>query len=118
MRAAMVRMLRGYETVLAATGEAAKKILAADPDFDLILCDVMMPRVSGVDLHEWLVQANPALAEKVVFVTGGAFTPRVRDYLQNTENIWVEKPIDVGSFKKIVNDRIRLHRATQEAPLA
>jgi PAS domain S-box-containing protein len=115
MRTAMVRMLRGHETVLASTGEVAKGILEDDPAFDLILCDMMMPKVSGMDLHRWLAQENPHLAEQVIFITGGAFTPRAQDYLSTVDNLWLEKPLDVGNFKKIVNDRVRLVKGLKGA---
>jgi len=75
VRAAMVRMLKDHDVVEAASGERAKETLEADQAFDLILCDMMMPAMSGVDLHEWLEASHPDLARQVVFITGGAFTP-------------------------------------------
>jgi CheY-like chemotaxis protein len=42
--------------------------------FDLILCDLMMPEMSGMDLHRRLLQSAPDQAAKITFMTGGAFT--------------------------------------------
>jgi PAS domain S-box-containing protein len=111
IRGAMVRMLRGHDVVQAASGEEARKVLKADQAFDLILCDMMMPGLSGVDLHEWLATAYPNLAQQVVFITGGAFTPRAREHLTRVSNIRLKKPFDVANFKKIVAELIVAHRA-------
>jgi PAS domain S-box-containing protein len=107
IRSAMVRMLKGNEVVAAGSGEEAQKILETDQAFDLILCDMMMPTMSGVDLHEWLVSTYPALARQVVFITGGAFTPKAQEYLKKVDNIRLEKPFDVANFKKIVSELLR-----------
>jgi len=110
IRSAMVRMLKGNEVVEAGSGEEARKILEADQAFDLVLCDMMMATMSGVDLHEWLLAEHPALASQVVFITGGAFTPKAREYLSKVSNIRIEKPFDVANFKKIVSELIVAHR--------
>jgi PAS domain S-box-containing protein len=107
IRAIMARILRGHETVLASTGENAKQILENDQKFDLILCDMMMPKVSGMDLHAWLLQEIPRLAKQLIFVTGGAFTPRAREYLEKIDNIRLEKPFDVTKFISVVNDQLQ-----------
>ncbi len=115
IRAAMSRMLKGNEVVQAGSGEEARDILQGDQDFDLILCDMMMPTMSGVDLHEWLLATHPALAKQVVFITGGAFTPKGRAYLAKVSNIRLDKPIDMANFKKIVGELIVAHQAKREA---
>ncbi len=89
------------------------KILEADQAFDLILCDMMMPDITGMDLHRWLAEGQPRLAEQVIFVTGGAFTPRARDYLSKLDNRIVEKPIGVAALRKIVGDHISRAKAVR-----
>ena len=49
--------------------------------FDLILCDLMMPEVSGIDFYDELSRIAPELAQRVVFITGGVFTDRARAFL-------------------------------------
>jgi PAS domain S-box-containing protein len=106
VREVMSRMLEAHEVVQAASGEEAKKILEEDQAFDLILCDVMMPTVSGTDLHSWLEKHDAELAGKFVFVTGGAFTPLTGEYLSRVDNLKIEKPFRPFHIVKIVNDRI------------
>src|SRR5690606_33269447 len=49
--------------------------------YDAIVCDVMMPEMSGIDFHAELARAQPELATQVIFLTGGAFTLRAREFL-------------------------------------
>jgi C4-dicarboxylate-specific signal transduction histidine kinase/CheY-like chemotaxis protein len=88
----IARMLRGHELVMAGDGEAALwECLSRD--FDLILCDVMMPRMDGSAFYESLKDHRPKLAARVVFMTGGAFTPGTRAFLDRVPNARIEKPI-------------------------
>ncbi|HEX7668248.1 MAG TPA: ATP-binding protein, partial [Polyangiaceae bacterium] len=90
----LARMLRGHEIVIAGDGEAALwECLARE--FDLVLCDVMMPRMDGPAFYQALCEHRPALATRVVFMTGGAFTAGTRAFLEGVPNAHIEKPIQV-----------------------
>jgi CheY-like chemotaxis protein len=102
---AMRRILRrDHDVSVATSGMQGKEILEKDPSFDLILCDLMMPDISGMDLHAWLEERNPKLAQKMVFVTGGAFTPVAKEFLQRVDNLRLEKPFDPKDLKAIIAD--------------
>jgi hypothetical protein len=47
-----------------------------------------------MDLYDWLTREDPDLAEKMIFVTGGAFTPRAKAFLGRVKNPRLEKPFD------------------------
>ncbi len=111
IRTAIRRMLKKYEVIEAGSGKEARQVLQNDRAFDLILCDIMMPEMSGVDLHEWLVETYPSSARQVVFITGGAFTPRTREYLSKVGNLLIEKPFETAAFKKIVSELIVVARS-------
>ena len=113
IRASMRRMLRGHDVVEAASGAEAKRLLEQDQAFDLVLCDMMMPAVSGMDLHQWLTAFCPRLASQLVFITGGAFTPNSRDYLAKADNLRIEKPFDAVNLRKIVSELIVAARSRQ-----
>ena len=90
---AMVRVLaREQDTVLVTSGVEARELLSRDQGFHGVLCDLMMPEVTGMDLHEWLLEHNPDLARRTLFVTGGAFTPRAQAFLKQVENTVLQKP--------------------------
>lgn len=111
IRGALKRILRGHEVVEAGSGEQGQEVLSKDQGFDVILCDMMMPRVSGVDVHKWLLEHHPQLARKLAFVTGGAFTPNAREYLEKVSNLRVEKPFDPTNLQKMVADWVRASKA-------
>jgi len=112
IRSLMERLLgKQHEVVKAESGAAAIELLEHDQSFDLIICDMMMPAVSGMDLHKWLVDKNPELAKNVLFITGGAFTPKTREYLAQIDNLRVEKPFDSKDLQHMVNELISATRA-------
>lgn len=104
LRAALVEILSDYETVEAASGAEAIEVLRRDQAFDLIVCDMMMSDLSGMDLHEWLTENHPVLAEHFVFITGGVFTARAREYLKKVDNTALEKPFALPTFLKVVTE--------------
>ena len=65
-----------YDVELALGGSEALDRLAHDDRWDAILCDLMMPQVDGVAIFEWVSEHRAALADRMLFCTGGAFTPR------------------------------------------
>jgi len=107
IRGAIQRMLgREHDVVTAASGEEARELLTRDRRFDLVFCDLMMPKLSGMDLHAWLAQVDPPLAEQVVFLTGGAFTPGAAEYLAKTRNLRVEKPFETASLRRLTSELV------------
>ncbi len=86
------------------TGGAAEALasIATQPDLDIILCDLMMPEVSGIELYRELASRHPELAARVVFITGGAFTPEATAFLRQTGNPLLEKPFDLPRLRELV----------------
>lgn len=74
-------------------GEEALNILASDQQFDAILCDLMMPRLDGPGLHEIVSKRWPGLEQRFVFCSGGAVTPRIREFLGGQRLRLVNKPV-------------------------
>lgn len=71
-------------------GEALEHCRSSD--YDCIVCDLMMPGLGGVELHEEIDRTRSPLAERMVFITGGAFTDRTRRFVQRTRQPVLEKP--------------------------
>ncbi len=103
---ALTRMFRRHEVVAARSGNDAMQMIHANADFDVILCDMMMPGISGMDVHVWLGKHWPHLAERLIFITGGAFTPQTNMYLKSIDTLCIEKPFESAELIKIVSDRI------------
>jgi hypothetical protein len=62
-----------------------------------------------------LAANHPHLAQRFIFITGGAFTPRAREYLNKVDNIRLEKPFDITNFKKIVSKLIQSGRSKKNS---
>ncbi len=96
------RMLRDHEVVTALGGEEGIRVLAGATDFDVILCDLMMPGVDGSQVFECVAARGPELRRKFVFCSGGAFSTRVTEFLKENAPPLLEKPITIEDFQAAV----------------
>jgi PAS domain S-box-containing protein len=85
----------------------AVDLLRSGQRFDVILCDLMMPQMSGVDFYHEIAQQAPDQARVVVFLTGGAFTPRARRFLDEVPNRRLEKPFGPEQLRSLVNSAVK-----------
>jgi|SRR5688572_13945235 CheY-like chemotaxis protein len=109
--AGVVRVVRGaladaYAMVVETDPVAALGRLAQGERFDLVLCDVMMPGLTGMDLHEAVARLDPAQAARMVFMTGGAFSARARAFLADPARVWLAKPFDPLELRRFVADAL------------
>ncbi|HVU01046.1 MAG TPA: ATP-binding protein [Polyangiaceae bacterium] len=68
--------------------------LSAGPRFDVLLCDLMMPEMTGLELFEEISKRSTALADRMLFMTAGAFTPNAQAFLETRPFGYVLKPFD------------------------
>ncbi len=102
------RILRSEHEVLALTSaEEARDLIARGDRFDVILCDLMMAKMTGMELHAALVTLAPDQAERMVLLTGGAFTSTARRFLEEVPNIVLEKPFDPTHLRAIVRGLVQ-----------
>ena len=104
----LTRLLQAHHTVVAVfeAAEGLRRIEAGER-FDVILCDVMMPEVSGVEFYERLRESVPEQAARVVFVTGGVFSNESRAFLDAGKHRVIEKPVAQGPLYKALFDVVR-----------
>jgi CheY-like chemotaxis protein len=93
-----------HDVVAVASGEAALDAVARDSSWDVIFCDLMMPRVSGIEIYDRLRADLPGMERRIVFMTGGAFTSRAADFLAKVPNRRVEKPFALSQIETIVRE--------------
>lgn len=96
-----------HDVVATVSAAAALALCAGGERFDLILCDLMMPDMTGMDLHHELSRVAPEQADKMVFVTGGAFTEKARRFLAETPRQHLEKPFHSAKLRAIVQRYLR-----------
>ena len=106
VRNALCRALRGYELVTAANGQEAMAHLTADGPFDLILCDLMMPGVSGMDIYLHLRARHPGHEQLLVFLTGGVFTDEAHEFVSSISNPVVQKPFNFQQLRSLVKSKV------------
>ena len=97
------------EVIVETSARAALERLRKGEHFDLILCDIMMPDMSGMDFHGSLRAFAPDRAADIVFMTGGAFTPKARSFLDAVPNERLEKPFDMATLKALVHEHLLMH---------
>lgn len=87
--------------------EEALALLRSGQRFDVILCDVMMPNMTGVDFYRELERVSPGEVEKIVFLTGGVFALQTREFLDRIPNLRVDKPFTPERLQAIVSQRLQ-----------
>jgi len=96
----LARSLRkDHDVTVVTSARVALDRLASGERFDLVLSDLLMPEMSGMDLYDALSARDASLAGRVMFLTGGAFTPAARDFLSRTPVTCLEKPFDMGVLR-------------------
>jgi PAS domain S-box-containing protein len=100
--AAIRRVLGKHDVTIASDGLTALELLASGKRFDVVLSDLMMPNMSGMVLFRRIADLYPTMAARVVFVTGGAFTPEAHAFLDRVSNERLAKPFDSEQLRKTV----------------
>jgi PAS domain S-box-containing protein len=115
VRRAVVRSLEPeYEVLAVATAGEALRRLEAGEAFDLILCDLMMPEMTGMELAGRLEQNLPRMAARMVFLSGGAFTPESAAFLGSVGSRFVEKPFLPDDLSRRVGDLLASQRRNDQ----
>ncbi|HTV21627.1 MAG TPA: response regulator [Polyangiaceae bacterium] len=99
-----------YAVDLASSGQQALELLLGSVPFDAVLCDLMMPGMSGIELFRALKVRAPGMEERLVFMTGGAFTLEAEAFLDEVSNPRVEKPFDFASVDRLLRVAVAAHR--------
>ncbi|HYQ41901.1 MAG TPA: ATP-binding protein [Polyangiaceae bacterium] len=92
-----------HDVSICTSGREALTRLRSDSAFDLVLCDLMMPDVNGAAVYTSVKQDYPELAERFVFMTGGAFTSRAREFLAQHPGAQLEKPFNIADVERLLS---------------
>jgi signal transduction histidine kinase len=103
----LVRVLgKDHDVTALCDARLALERVAGGERFDVILCDLMMPDMTGMELCEKLGEVAPEQAERMVFITGGAFTPDAKAFLDRVRNQRVEKPFGAAVLRALVRGMV------------
>ncbi len=104
----VARVLRSaHDVVVETDARAALARLTAGETFDVIFCDLMMPNMTGMDLYDGVAALSLDLARRMVFLTGGAFSPRATQFLDSVANLTADKPFSPERLRTIAKDYVR-----------
>ncbi len=104
---ALARALAKHDVTAFTSAKEALERIQAGACFDLILSDLMMPGMSGMEFYDALARERPRVAERMVFMSGGAFTPAARAFLDRVPNERIEKPFNLNTVRELVQKFVR-----------
>jgi CheY-like chemotaxis protein len=94
--------LKPLQITFAQSAAGALARVEAGGNFDAIVCDINMPGMTGMEFHDAVAKVAPALAQRIVFVTGGATTPNAIAFLERTTNTCIQKPFQREALRAAV----------------
>ena len=95
----------GFVVERASDGEEGLTRLAQGT-FDLIVCDLKMPRIDGMQFYRAMAAATPALARRVIFVTGAVAGTDAERFLEETGCLWLAKPFRLGDLLRAAREAL------------
>jgi two-component system NtrC family sensor kinase len=95
----------GFKVDRAGDGEEGLTRLT-EADYDLIVCDLKMPRIDGMQFYRAMAAATPALARRVIFVTGDVAGTDAERFLEETGCRWLSKPFRLGDLLRSARDTL------------
>lgn len=104
---ALARLLRAHDVRVTRSGQEALDVLATDRAWDVVFCDLMMPILSGIDVHAEVRERYPEVLPAFVFMTGGAFTDGARALVAQSDAPLIEKPFDPAAVRDVIRGRLR-----------
>jgi two-component system NtrC family sensor kinase len=101
------RMLLDHHDLVTRVGAAeALRLFAEDRGFEVILCDLQMPDMSGAELYKVVRDRWPELASRFIFVTGGAFSTEARRFLDESVITCLNKPFQLEELLTLIEARV------------
>ncbi len=101
---ALQRMLRNANVVVQNDSQKALRHLLEDPTYDAIICDLMMPNFTGMELFEDLRATDSSLCDRFLFVTGGAVSRKSEEFLSRDDIRFLLKPLQPTELRSALNE--------------
>jgi signal transduction histidine kinase/ActR/RegA family two-component response regulator len=101
------RMLSEHHVDTARGGAEALEQLRQRQDYDFVFCDLMMPEMDGTVFYAEVERRMPALRDRIVFCSGGAFTTRTKQFVEHLSRPLMEKPLTREAFERFVAEHCR-----------
>ena len=70
--------------------------------FDLIVCDLRMPGMTGPELFRWMLDSQPELVSRLIFTTGDMHEHDTAEFLAATRCCVLEKPFELETLRRVI----------------
>ncbi len=91
----------GHEVEIIDNGDDALERLGSE-DYDVILLDIKLPSMSGIELYKHLQKTTRSLARKVLFITGDTMSTDTMSFIHRAKPAYITKPFDVEQLKRVM----------------
>ncbi len=107
-----------HEVVTLTDSSEALRLLRAGERFDVVVADLAMPVLTGMELHAEIERIDPDLAERMLFVTGGVFTPLAVEFVAHHPGRVLEKPLPTAALRTAIAEMLERIPRPAGAPVA
>jgi len=91
----------GCKIVIATDAKIALSIIEAE-GFDFVICDMIMPEMSGSDFYHIVKEKKPSLRDRIIFSTGDVLGDTTQAFIESVSNPYIEKPFDLSTLKGVI----------------
>lgn len=104
---------RNFVVTTASNGvEALREVMSLD--FEVILCDMMMPHMAGDMFYLAVQRTKPHLCERFIFITGHADNPKVTDFIEKVDGLVLFKPVPIEDLVGMISLALRRGEQTRD----
>ena len=96
----------GYSVTIAADGVQGLK-WAMEKDFDVVLCDLLMPNLPGDMFYVAVERVRPKLAKRFIFITGHQNNPKISEFVKKVRALTLFKPFEMHLLNETIQDALR-----------
>ncbi|MBX3204438.1 MAG: PAS domain S-box protein [Labilithrix sp.] len=104
LAATLKMVLADHHTTIAKSGHEALQHLHAGESYDLVISDLLMENIDGMDLYRRIGLEWPALEARMIFLTGDAFISRTQEFLAAIPNRHLQKPFEPDELLDVIDE--------------
>lgn len=99
----------GYDVTIATDGvQGLKRVM--EKDYDVVICDMMMPNLPGDMFFMAVERVKPLLTKRFIFITGHSGLPRITDFLKRVRGLTLFKPFQTDQLFEMIQAVLRKNR--------